>query len=168
VGFGIGAAASDFAPGVDAEWLADESSSFALLPATHVLAHREEVSLAELCDLPLLVPGRDLNPALYDHMVGAVRGGGVEPRIAPAPASFAACVQFIIAGGGWTLVTRSSMHDPPPGTVVRRVGGVHKSLGVFVLWKSGDARPAVRTFVECVAAAFADASDTPDPRDAAG
>ena len=159
VGFGIGVAPSDFAPDLDATWLADESSSYVLLPATHPLAPREHVTLAELGDLPLLVPGRDVNPVLYDHMVGAARSGGVEPRIALAPASFAACVSFIAAGAGWTFVTQSTLVDPPPGTVVRRVEGVHQALGMFVLHRTADARPVVRAFVECVAAAFAEARD---------
>ena len=159
VGFGIGVAPSDFAPGLDATWLADESSSYVLLPATHPLAPQESVTLAALGDLPLLVPGRDVNPVLYDHMVGAARSAGVEPRIAHAPASFAACVSFIAADAGWTFVTQSTMHDPPPGTVVRRAEGVHKALGMFVLHRAADARPVVRTFVACVAAAFAEPSE---------
>jgi len=157
VGFGIGVAPSDFAPDLDAVWLADESSSYVLLSATHPLAPRDSVTLGELGDLPLLVPGRDVNPVLYDHMVGAARGGGVEPRIAIAPPSFAAGVSFIAAGAGWTFVTQSTLDDPPPGTVVRRVEGVHKALGMFVLHRAADARPVVRTFVECVAAEFAEA-----------
>ena len=156
---GHGVAPSDFAPGLDATWLADESSSYVLLPATHPLAPQESVTLAALGDLPLLVPGRDVNPVLYDHMVGAARSAGVEPRIAHAPASFAACVSFIAAGAGWTFVTQSTMHDPPPGTVVRRAEGVHKALGMFVLHRAADARPVVRTFVACVAAAFAEPAE---------
>jgi DNA-binding transcriptional LysR family regulator len=157
VGFGIGVAPSDFAPDVDAVWLTDETSSYALLPAAHPLAAREHVALADLRDLPLLVPGRDVNAALHDHMVSAVRAGGVEPRLGTAPASFAAGAQFIAAGGGWTLVTQSTMDDPPPGTVVRRIVDVRKALGMFVLHRSGEDRPIVRTFLDCLAAAFADA-----------
>ena len=159
VGFGIGAAPSDFAPGLDAVWLADESSSWVLLSAAHPLAPQETVTLAALGDLPLLVPGRDVNPALYDHMVGAARSAGVEPRIALAPPSFAAGVSFIAAGAGWTFVTQSTRDDPPPGTVVRCVEGVHQALGMFVLHRAADARPVVRAFVECVTAAFAEARD---------
>ncbi len=157
VGFGIGAAAADFAPDLDAVWLADESSSWVLLPATHPLAPRAQVTLGELGELPLLVPGRDVNPALYDHMVGAARSGGIEPRIATAPPSFAAGVAFIAAGAGWTFVTQSTQRDPPPGTVVRRVNGVHRALGMFALHRASDARPVVRTFVECLAAEFVEA-----------
>jgi DNA-binding transcriptional LysR family regulator len=158
VGFGIGIAAADFAPGLDAVWLADETSSYALLPAVHPLARREAVSLTELRDLALAVPGRDANPVLHDHMVSAVREAGVEPRIVVAPPSFAAGAQFIAAGGGWTLVTRSTLLGPPPGTTVVRVVGLRKALGVFGLCRSDDARPAVRSFLDCLTAAFRDAA----------
>jgi hypothetical protein len=49
------------------------------------------------------------------------------------------------------------MDDPPPGTVVRRIVDVRKALGMFVLHRSGEDRPIVRTFLDCLAAAFADA-----------
>jgi hypothetical protein len=75
--------AAVFGPDVAALWLADEPSSYALVAAAHPLAAREALSPAARGDLPLLVPGRDVNAALHHPMVAAARAGGVEPRLAP-------------------------------------------------------------------------------------
>ncbi|MEU9451191.1 LysR substrate-binding domain-containing protein [Streptomyces sp. NPDC048277] len=61
----------------------------AALPATHPLAERVEIGVAELAGLPLALTERRANPALVDLVVGACREAGFEPLPGPSPGSHA-------------------------------------------------------------------------------
>lgn len=56
VGFGVAMSPEDYGDRITAIRLVDEPASGALLPAGHPLAQRESLTLAELRDLPTLVP----------------------------------------------------------------------------------------------------------------
>ncbi|MGW1376941.1 LysR substrate-binding domain-containing protein [Streptomyces sp. NPDC002446] len=56
----------------------------AALPATHPLAARSTVHLADLTGLPLRIVPREANPQLIDLVIGACRDAGFEPVLGPA------------------------------------------------------------------------------------
>ncbi|MFC4912223.1 LysR family transcriptional regulator [Actinomadura gamaensis] len=55
----------------------------AALPASHELAARERIDLAELAGLPLRIVPRQTNPHLVDTVVDACRAAGFEPVMGP-------------------------------------------------------------------------------------
>ncbi|RAJ82893.1 DNA-binding transcriptional LysR family regulator [Streptomyces sp. PsTaAH-137] len=56
----------------------------AALPATHPLAERDGIDLADLAGLPLRIASRESNPHLVDAVVDACRAAGFEPVMGPA------------------------------------------------------------------------------------
>jgi DNA-binding transcriptional LysR family regulator len=70
-------------PGVRLELVWSDAIVVAL-PAEHPLADADPVALSQLQALPLRLPDRDRNPPLVDLVIGACRGAGFEPRLAPA------------------------------------------------------------------------------------
>ena len=74
---------AEAAPGVRLEPVWTDALVIAL-PAAHALAGDETVALAQLAELPLRLPARDVNPPLADLVLAACRAAGFEPRRAPA------------------------------------------------------------------------------------
>lgn len=56
----------------------------AALPASHPLAARERVDIADLAAMPLRIAPRHINPHLVDLITGACRTAGFEPVMGPA------------------------------------------------------------------------------------
>lgn len=56
----------------------------AALPASHPLAARESVEIADLTAMPLRIAPRHTNPHLVDLIIGACRDAGFEPVMGPA------------------------------------------------------------------------------------
>jgi hypothetical protein len=62
VGFGIGVAASDFAPTLDAVWARGRDVELRPAPGRHPLARREPCRSPSCATWPARRPGRDVNP----------------------------------------------------------------------------------------------------------
>ncbi|MER6544765.1 LysR family transcriptional regulator [Streptomyces sp. NPDC001250] len=76
----------------------------AALPATHRLAGRDEIDLADLAGLPLALAPRRVNPALVDLVVGACHAAGFEPVPGPAGGTLHDTLATIGARPLWTVV----------------------------------------------------------------
>jgi DNA-binding transcriptional LysR family regulator len=148
VGFGIAMSADDYDPRIVPHRLLDEPGCSAVLPDVHPLAGRASIRLHELRNTPFLVPPRQSAPILHDQMVGTVRSGGYEPRVVPAPPSFALAAQMIVAGAGWTITVNSVRDEPPHGVNVIPIEDAQFMLGFFLLHRATDERPSVREFLE--------------------
>jgi DNA-binding transcriptional LysR family regulator len=70
-------------PGVRIEPLWTDPLAVALA-ATHPAAGAASVALARLRDLPVRMPPRTANPALFDLVTAACRAAGFQPALAPA------------------------------------------------------------------------------------
>lgn len=154
VGFGVAMSPEDYGPGIEATRLLDEPASGALLPDQHPLAQRESLVLADLRNLPTLVPPRDVVPLLHDQMVGTIRRAGYEPRVLPAPISFAAAAQLVVAGAGWIITVLSIGEMPPAGTRVVPIRDASVMLGFFALCRRDDRRAQVVRFIDCMHETF--------------
>ncbi|WP_407555123.1 LysR family transcriptional regulator [Streptomyces sp. Pv4-95] len=75
------------------------------LPASHPLADRDRLDLADLAELPLRMASRGENPVLFDTVVTACRAAGFEPAFGPPSTGLQDTLAEIGAGStGWTLV----------------------------------------------------------------
>ncbi len=155
VGFGIAGSGDDYPAGVHADHVDDEPLAWALLAARHPLAARDSLSLAELADVPMVLSDRAAIPGMHDRILAAVRAGGIEPRVVPAPPSFASVVQLVAVGAGWCAVVDSGALPPPPGTVAVRVPELAAAcvLQLHVLRRADDPAGPAATFADCVLAA---------------
>ncbi|MBY8884561.1 LysR family transcriptional regulator [Streptomyces sp. PTM05] len=77
----------------------------AVVPASHPLAARGELPIAELAPLPLRLTARRNNPPLVDLVVAACRDAGFEPIPGPSTASLQDTLAAIGSGTAmWTVV----------------------------------------------------------------
>ncbi|WP_327086628.1 LysR family transcriptional regulator [Nonomuraea sp. NBC_01738] len=125
---GLGYAPGSLPRGV-ARTLVQRSPVRALLPRDHVLAVREgNVSLADLADLPLVMPEIDAGRFLE----GFVRHG-LHPRLGPAAATHDMATTLVEAGTGYTLCVRQGTPVPEGLTFVPIAEEV-PPIEVVLLW----------------------------------
>lgn len=153
VGFAIAMSAGDIGEDVEGDRIRDEPASVAVLPATHPLARRSSIVLADLRDVTLLAPSREMAPRLHDQSIALVRTGGYEPHVATASPSFAAAVQCVVAGAGWIIALNSVADALPTGARAVPISDASVVLGFYLLRRRADRNEAVNAFAECLHAA---------------
>ncbi|MEV5872993.1 LysR family transcriptional regulator [Streptomyces sp. NPDC052101] len=107
----------------------------AALPATHPLAGRDEIDLADLAALPLALAPRRVNPALVDLVVGACHAAGFEPVPGPTGGTLHDTLATIGARPLWTVVYASHarvLATPRVAYVPFRAPGLALATGLAV------------------------------------
>ncbi len=91
------------------------------LPASHPLAARPVLTVAELAGLPLRLAPRPDNPPLYDLILDACRAAGFEPVVAAPFTTVQDTLAEIGAGpASWTVLYESMSDTPRPARVALR------------------------------------------------
>lgn len=76
----------------------------AILPASNPVAAAPAVRIAELAELPLRLPRRDVDPGLHDTVLGAFHDAGVTPSMGrPVTSTEAATVEIGVGEPAWTV-----------------------------------------------------------------
>ncbi|MDF1505459.1 LysR family substrate-binding domain-containing protein, partial [Roseisolibacter sp. H3M3-2] len=135
--------------GLEAEALHVESVSHAALAAAHPLAGRGEIALADLRDVPILLPERAVYPAMYDEIIDEHRRAGVEPRvISSALSPMATIFQQVATGAGYVLLFEGMARAALPGVRAVRVRDCGIVVRLYALRRAADRRPLVSAFVQ--------------------
>jgi len=131
----------------------------AILPASHPLAGRSSVKLAELAHERLLLHDRDHAPIIYDKIFELYSAAGVTPHIVATTASPASPGGMINVASGKGIYLglgslMTSMKDAA-GIAVVRLEDPRAALQVCIVWRMSETSPAVLDFVEAAREAFA-------------
>lgn len=89
------------------------------LPAQHPLTRRGSVPVARLCDVPLVVVRRSLEPASHDQILRLCRQEGFEPRIAAEADQIESVLGLVAAGLGAALGPSSLQNLQRPDVTYR-------------------------------------------------
>jgi DNA-binding transcriptional LysR family regulator len=118
----------------------------ASLPATHPLADRESLTLAELAgDLFVCFP-RPWAPSLHDVLVHALRERGIEARFEDSE-QLSTTVGKVAAGEGITLSAPAWL-DGVPGIVWRPLTDVQIEIRTAAAWRASNRSPLLRALVD--------------------
>lgn len=166
VGFAVGASSADYPDALVAEAIVDEPLAWALLPASHPLAERPSLSLADVVTaLPMVLSERAAIPVLHDRITDALARRGFVPRIVSAPPAWPAVVQLVAAGAGWCLVVAAGADPAPPGTVARPLGELADEVAMQLhLLRRRDAGPLAERFADAMRDQARDAPAARRPR----
>jgi len=139
------------APRLSLEPLADEPRVF-VLPSDHPLAARSQLTLADVAGLPWIAAAPSVDgcaPMSWrDAWLLVPRPGRDEPVVGAVARTIEEMRELIAAGRGIGLCPASAeQFNPRPG-VTFVASKDTPSAAVCVAWRTGDKRPAVRSFVE--------------------
>ncbi len=129
-----------------AQWTAPQLESAPLarpapvlfVPAGHHLAAQDSVTLQELDHEALLLPGRDINPELYDATLAFFADRGIEPDYRPRHiTSPAQVVELVSSRQGVAIATQGVAGSGDGLVAVPLVGPAPPGQTVYVLWRRG-------------------------------
>ncbi len=136
----------------------------ASLPAGHPLAGGAGVSLRELAGELFVCFPRPWAPSLHDVLVDALRDLDITARFQDS-AQLSTTIGMVAAGHGLTLSARSWL-DGVEGIVWLPLTDVRIEIRTAAAWRTSNRSPLLRTFIDLLPAAAADAE--PEPRNVSG
>ncbi|MES2716714.1 MAG: LysR family transcriptional regulator [Pseudomonadota bacterium] len=150
-----------------AAWPALTEPLVMALPASHPVAARDELRLADVASEPLVIFPRQIAPSLYDAVLAAYRARGATPHIGQEAIQMQTIVNLVSAGIGLAWVPESVTRLQRPGVVYRPVADAALCCQTSLVWRT-PAPPVVQRFVAHVQAdAQADAQAGGSPTGAA-
>lgn len=134
-----------------AEPLWDDIVDLVVVPARHRLAKREEVTVTDLAELPLVLPQRTVAPGWWQKLVDVLKDLGLRSPLLVIDGGLRDTHIAVAAGRGWAVISRSrALGATPAGTVAVPLKGFHSVLTGVLIWRRNDKRPVLRTTVEAV------------------
>jgi DNA-binding transcriptional LysR family regulator len=152
IGLGVGWA-TDGVTGVCARVLSTERF-VALVPDTHPLAGRAELTARELSTTGLLTWPHQINSGLCDRLLAAFRIGGADLRIIRTADSVSAIAAHVAAGTGIGITVASALDHQPPGLRVIPLTGPSTAADQVVL-TAGEPTDTARALRDLLLAAAA-------------
>jgi DNA-binding transcriptional LysR family regulator len=122
----------------------------AALPATHQLAVRAAVDLADLAALPLRLASRADNPTLHDLMVESCRAAGFEPTFGPEFTTVQDTLATIAYGSAsWTVFYEPHAQQlPGPGVVFRPLRNPTPMMRTYLAVRPDPPRAELRALID--------------------
>lgn len=120
----------------------------AALSEGHPLAGEAEIPLGALEGETVVLWPRKMAPGYHDAMLRAFAGAGLGPEIDTHPGGAALHHHEIARGRRVTLAVASLAYQRPRGVALVPVASPVPTVGLSVVWKTGDDSPAVGRFLE--------------------
>ena len=124
-----------------------EDPMVAALPATHRLAGRARLALADLEADPFVLVSRLGSPELYDALIARCRAAGFSPRVVQEAAGWHTIAGLVAAGVGVAFIPRSLAQLARPGIAWHPVRDLGVDLAMSVAWRRGRQSPVRERFV---------------------
>jgi len=134
-------------PGIASERVRSEPLVVAV-PKGHALASRAAVDLAELANEPFVLFPRARGPSYFDELMRLCHRAGFTPRIVQEAPQLD-IVSLVAAGLGVSILPSSVRKIRRSGVSLLRIVGRPRTE-LLVAWRSRDASPVVRTFLDAV------------------
>ena len=148
--------------GIDAEPLWVETVRCALLPASHPLAHRSTLRLAELRDAAYVTVDPTLIPDIWAPIARALERAGIPSSQVRTARSMSGVRTLVAAGHGWSLVSDAYLDQPPTGTSVVPVEDFAASLERAAQRRMDDRSSVVAVVLDVLRNVCAGAVDSPE------
>lgn len=120
------------------------------VPESHPLAGKRRLLLRDLREAPMVWIRRAAAPATYDLTMRACIGAGISPSIVQEATSESIALSLVSVGGLLSFVTDTNLERCPGNVVLREVGDLDLHFTLSLVWRRGDASPALGRFVEIV------------------
>lgn len=120
----------------------------AVVPPSHALATRKNLSWKRLAGEPLIVLARREGVGSHDGVLNACRQAGFTPRLAYTPSLIGTILSYVEAGAGVGIVPESVATPDLPLKFVPLQPVV--TIALVLVWQEAEDTPAVQRFRELV------------------
>ncbi len=121
-----------------------------IMPDTHKLSEKTEVTLSDFGDDPLIFFLRRLNPELFDGVIAALEAGGKKIEIAYQAQDPMIGVELALSGIGLCLAVSYAVGDLPDGLVSRPVAGLDFEPMLDLVWRRDRMTPPLRMLIDAM------------------
>ncbi len=125
------------------------------LPRSHKLAARSHLRLADLADQPFVCIARSVNWQPMARLMAACEARGQPLNVVQEVANEWMQVSLVSQGFGLGFVSRTMRHQLPDNVVLRLVRDLPVPMRLDLVWRRGNASPALARFIEAVRAMLA-------------
>jgi DNA-binding transcriptional LysR family regulator len=129
----------------------------AALPSDHPLAHRDQVSLPELRDEPVISLVANRGAGMLAVIDNAFLAHGFSPRIVQEAPDTHTILSLVGAEVGIGFVPASAAHIKLPGVVLVPVPEI-PPIPLALAWRESDANPALQALIDLLPEVSADSS----------
>lgn len=132
----------------------------AALEPNHPLAAQQTVQIAELADTPLILYPKHQNAQFKRSVLSLYRDAGVTPFVAHEAYEIQTAIALVAAGLGVTFIGESVARHGRNDVVFRHLAGPGSSYRstLAATFRSDDASPHLRAFLDCLPPPLADAA----------
>ena len=131
-----------------------------VLPASHPLAERKEIRLADLKSKDFILFPRSLNSNLYDHIIAICQQAGFYPKIVAEVARRQNSVNLVAAEMGLTFLGSSLKHLCGTATTFKPLAGVSPQLQLAYSWRKDNNSVILSQFLKIVQSALEQINQT--------
>lgn len=108
----------------------------AVLAADHPLAHRPDITLADLAAYPLLLTPQEVNPAVHNGLLDCLHRRGITPRLGPPLLTELDGLTHIAATQDWTLLSEPSTHTTGPSITTAPIADADLTVTITLAWRT--------------------------------
>lgn len=122
---------------------------FALfLPATHQLAKRETLHLADCAEADFVMYARKMAPGFHDQIMGMVSRAGITPRVVQEATEMYTLISLVSAGMGIAIAPASAAMHRASDVVVRPLERESQQSEISITWNCENTSATARRFIE--------------------
>lgn len=115
------------------------------LPSSHPLARKRAVRARELSGEALIWIGREVEPQLFDAVMGPLTAAGYRPGPTHHPPTVDTSLNLVAAGVGISFKLKHELGQAPRvGLAWRPFADIDLSVPTILTWRRGDRAPLVR------------------------
>ncbi|MHC8943147.1 LysR family transcriptional regulator [Advenella incenata] len=122
------------------------------LPENHRLAVETKIALSDLAGEPLIQFPRNINPTLYDEIVGLCCSSGFMPTIVREATPKQTIIGLVSVGLGVSLLPACLANLQRPGVVYRPIKGRNLSIDTSLIYRHESPSPVLKAFIDIVRA----------------
>ncbi len=119
-----------------------------VMPETHRLAAKEELSVQDLGEDPIIFFLRRLNPELFDEVIGAIERAGRRIEIAYQAQDPMIGVELAASGIGLTLTSSHTLRALPDGMTLRPITDIGLEPMLDLVWRRDRMTPVLRLLID--------------------
>ena len=128
--------------------LDDDVLDCALVAASHSLAEKSWVTVAELAQAPFVFISSDVSPRFHEAVMRAFEAIGLTPALGASCGGIRTMWRTTADSMAWTIGRRSQRSNPPAGMVAVPVEGLHLPAPTVLLWRRDNTSTAFRNVLD--------------------
>lgn len=140
--------------------IVEKEQLMVVLPSSHPLAERSDVTLSMLANESWILFPRSVNTNLYDHLQKIFRNAGITPNVVQEASVIQTQISLVESGLGITVVPAGVRRIQDPGVVYHNLRSKGSGTTIAYFWREDRTSPMINAMREEMLKSYSDGNDT--------